>query len=157
MLQWLTATHGEKPVCLKCFGTFISALLILPTFLPHFCKFRYSGLRHDEEEEAVQKNHIWLMPDLVLDRPLSLDYLPYIRTISYYESMARQRIKEMTEESMEASRVGRRRTRTSNRKNGNYRRHYLDECKAGKDELDATSLELVLSYGSALFKCGVAS
>ena len=93
-----------------------------------YLSFRYIGLRHDDDDVAVKTRHIWLR-DLVLDRPLSIDYLPYLRAIARHEYIARQQVEAMMKENGEVSRGGRR-TRTSSR---HIRRSYLCEMSEGKD------------------------
>lgn len=87
----------------------------------------------------------------MLDHPLSIDYLPYLRAIAQHEDRARRQVEAIMKETGDnmTSRGGRR-TRTSSRRK-NYRRHYLDECSGGKDgSIDAELLDLVLSAGSSL-------
>mmetsp|Transcript_11779 Transcript_11779/g.25072 ORF Transcript_11779/g.25072 Transcript_11779/m.25072 type:complete len:1591 (-) Transcript_11779:61-4833(-) len=106
------------------------------------CNMWYVGLRHDEDHEAIQKNHVWL-GDSVLDHPLSLDYVPHLRAIAQYEKIVRQQIKDMMKENREAGRGGRR-TRASRKR---IRRHYLEEVADGKDKyIEDKLLELANNY-----------
>ena len=72
--------------------------------------------------------HIWLR-DLVLDHPLSTDYLPHLRAIARHEHITRQQVEAMMKENGDVTRGGRR-TRTSSR---HIRRSYLCEMSEGKD------------------------
>ena len=65
----------------------------------------------------------------MLDRPLSIDYLPYLRVIARHEYIARQQVETMMKENGDVTRGGRR-TRTSSR---HIRRSYLCEMSEGKD------------------------
>ena len=94
------------------------------------CDLWYVGLRHDDDDEAAKTCHIWL-GDVVLDQPLSVDYLPYLRSFAHHENIARQQVKDTMKEDGDTVRGGRK-TRTSSRRN--IRRHYLDECAGGKDK-----------------------
>ena len=100
---------------------------------------RYCGLRHDDDDEAVKKRHVWL-GGLVLDDPLCTDYLPYLRSFAHHENVARQQVEQMMKENGDISRGGRK-TRTSRKRN--IRRHYLDECAKGQDtNIEAKALVL---------------
>ena len=124
----------------------VVSMTILP-MCTYFLLLRYFGLRHDYHNEAIQKNHVWLGHDaMVLDGPLSLDYLPFLRAIAHFENKARGRVEEMMKENQDMmARGGGRRTRTSRRKN--IRRHYLDECAEGQDKaVEVKSLELAECY-----------
>ncbi len=86
-------------------------------------------------------NHVWRR-DSILDRPLSLDYLPHLRAIAHYERRIRGKVENMMKE--EADTRGGRRTRTSRK---NIRRHYLDECAGGQDKtIEGKALELADKY-----------
>lgn len=111
---------------------FVSYLVHLnPTFdVKKINIFRYHGLRHDDEDEAMQKIQVWRR-DPILDQPLSLDYLPYLRGIARHENKVRSQVNELMAENEGRPRRGKaRRTRTSA---SALRRHYLDECSDGKD------------------------
>eukprot|EP00579_Thalassiosira_antarctica_P012025 CAMPEP_0201922538 /NCGR_PEP_ID=MMETSP0903-20130614/10548_1 /ASSEMBLY_ACC=CAM_ASM_000552 /TAXON_ID=420261 /ORGANISM="Thalassiosira antarctica, Strain CCMP982" /LENGTH=1589 /DNA_ID=CAMNT_0048459697 /DNA_START=141 /DNA_END=4910 /DNA_ORIENTATION=+ len=117
------------------------ALGIMHTLVAN-CDLWYVGLRHDDDNEAVQKNHVWL-GDSVLDHPLSLDYLPFLREIAHHENRARRQVEDMMKENGDVTRGGRR-TRTSRK---NLRRHYLDEASGGQDKkIEVKSLELAKNY-----------
>ena len=99
---------------------------------------RYCGLRHNDDDEAVKKRHVWL-GGLVLDYPLGIDYLPYLRSVAHHENIARQQVEQMMRENGDITRGGRK-TRTSRK---NIRRHYLDECAKGQDTyIEAKALVL---------------
>ena len=141
ILQWQIVTCGKSQIII-C-GLFIFRL---PSFLTNcyymftIALFRYTGLRHDDSDEAAQK--IWRR-DSILDHPLSLDYLPHLRAIAHHERKIRRKVEDMMTENGVASRGGRR-TRTSRK---NIRRHYLDECAGGQDKtIEGKALELAEKY-----------
>ena len=143
ILQWRIVTCGKSPI-IVC-GLFVHRLLSFLTncyFMRTIALFRYTGLRHDDSDEAVQKKHIWLR-DSILDHPLSLDYLPHLRAIAHHERRLRRKVEDVMRENGDASRGGRR-TRTSRK---NVRRHYLDECAGGQDKsIEGKALELADKY-----------
>ena len=103
------------------------------------------GLRHDDDYEATQKNHLWLGDSSVLDHPLSLDYLPFLRAISCHETRARRKVDGLMKENIQDFARSGRRTRTSSR--NNLRRHYFDELALGKDKMiEVKSLDLAQQY-----------
>ncbi|KAL7552235.1 hypothetical protein ACHAWF_015467 [Thalassiosira exigua] len=104
------------------------------------CDWWYCGLRHDGHESARKSD--WLS-DSVLDGPLSLDYLPFLRAIAHYEDQARRRLKGLANEEDNAT-EGRRRTRTRRQKSLG-RRHYLEESVGAEGRaanIEVRSLEL---------------
>jgi hypothetical protein len=143
ILQWQIVTCGKSPIII-C-GLLIHRLLSFLTNWYHMwtiALFRYTGLRHDDSDEAVQKKHVWRR-DSILDHPLSLDYLPYLRAIAHHERTIRRKVEDMMTENGDASRSGRR-TRTSRK---NIHRHYLDECAGGQDKtIEGKALELADKY-----------
>ena len=90
----------------------------------------------------MHTKHVWRR-DLILDRPLSLDYLPHLRAIANHERRIRGKVEDVMKENADTTRGGRR-TR-SNRTN--IRRHYLDECAGGQDKtIEGKALELADKY-----------
>ena len=103
---------------------------------------RYTGLRHDDSDEAAHKKHVWRR-DSILDHPLSLDYLPHLRAIAHHERRICEKVIVMMKENGDTQ-MGGRRTRTSRKY---IRRHYLDECAGGQDKtIERKALELADSY-----------
>jgi len=107
------------------------------------------GLRHGEstiDEVAQQSIMSAAAGNVLLDRPLTLDYLPYLREIAQYENKARHRVQEMMKQNGEGE--PKRKTRRSRR--GNLRRHYLEEFYPGRFEgnIGAISAQLTQSYMS---------
>jgi len=120
-----------------------NALGIMHTVLAN-CDIWHNGLRHDDDNEAVRKN-VWLGGSSVLDHPLSIDYLPFLRAIASHENRTRQQLEDLTKEKSEDVTRSRRRTRASTR--NNIRRHYLDELAFGQDKMmEVKSLELAKNY-----------
>ena len=77
----------------------------------------------------------------MLDHPLSLDYLPFLRAIAHYENRVRRRVEEMMKENVDMTRGGRR-TRARRQQ---IRRHYLAE--GGNDRtIELQALELAKNY-----------
>lgn len=109
------------------------------------CDLWYTGLRHDDSDEATRKVHVWRR-DCILDYPLSLDYLPYLRAITHHENRINGAVNDMMKDDGnlgELSRSGRR-TRTSRKQ---IRRHYLDECTGGQDKsIEDKARELANQY-----------
>jgi hypothetical protein len=109
------------------------------------CDLWYTGLRHDDSDEATRKVHVW-QREPILDYPLSLDYLPYLRAIAHHENRINGTVNDMMKddgnlgESLRSSR----RTRTSRKQ---IRRHYLDECTGGQDKsIEDKARELANQY-----------
>jgi hypothetical protein len=109
------------------------------------CDLWYTGLRHDDSDEATRKVHVWRR-EPILDYPLSLDYLPYLRAIAHHENRINGTVNDMMKddgnlgESLRSSR----RTRTSRKQ---IRRHYLDECTGGQDKsIEDKARELANQY-----------
>lgn len=143
ILQWRIVTCGKSQIII-C-GLLIQMLNSFRTNCHRIwtiALFRYTGLRHDESDEAAQKTHVWRR-DSILDHPLSLDYLPHLRAIAYHERRIREKVIDMMTENGDTERGGRR-TRTSRK---HIRRHYLDEIAGGQDKtIDSKALELADSY-----------
>jgi len=119
------------------------ALGIMHTVLAN-CDIWHNGLRHDDDYEAVRKN-VWLGGSSVLDHPLSIDYLPFLRAIASHENRTRHQLEDLMKEKSEDVTRGRRRTRASSR--NDIRRHYLDELAFGQDKMiEVKSLELAKNY-----------
>lgn len=106
------------------------------------------GLRHGMStiDEVAQQSIMSAAGNVLLDRSLTLDYLPYLREIAQYENKARYRVQEMMKQNGEEE--PKRKTRRSRR--GNLRRHYLEEFYPGRFEgnIDAISAQLSQSYMS---------
>ena len=61
--------------------------------------------------------HVWRR-DSLLDQPLSIDYLPYLRAIAHHEVRVQRKFEDVMQDNG-------RRTR---RRRSCVRRNYLDEC-----------------------------
>lgn len=96
------------------------------------CDLWYTGLRHDDSDEATRKVHVWRR-ESILDYPLSLDYLPYLRAIAHYENRITGTFNDMMKDNGNVGELSRssRRTRTSRKQ---IHRHYLDGCTGGQDK-----------------------
>ena len=95
------------------------------------CDLWYTGLRHDDTNEATRKIHVWRR-DSILDHPLTLDYLPYLRAIAHHENIIHGTVNDMMKDDGYLGDSSRGSRRTRSRKH--IRRHYLDECTGGQDK-----------------------
>lgn len=111
----------------------LHAAMVIPK-LEVWCS--YVGLRHEDDLKAVQRNHVWL-GGCVLDRTLTLDCLPFLRSVANHEDVVQLNMATMPEE--EDTTRSARRTRANKR---NRRRHYLEEISEGDRTIESKALEL---------------
>ncbi len=65
----------------------------------------------------------------MLDHPLSLDYLPYLRAMAHHEKNVQKKFSDVMQENGGEARSG----VITRRGRSNIRRNYLDGCAGGHD------------------------